>query len=56
LLNNQLIQTKLLRSTLEHTFLDAVLGDEPKDVHLLRLSNSMSAVHSLEIGLRIPSG
>jgi hypothetical protein len=39
---------------LEHRLLDAVLGDEPEDVHLLRLSDTMSSVHSLKISLWIP--
>jgi len=43
-----------LGGTLEHTLLEAVLGDEPEDVHLLRLSDTMSSVHSLKIGLWIP--
>jgi hypothetical protein len=31
------------------------LGDEPEDVDLLRLSDSMSTIHRLQIGLRVPA-
>lgn len=31
------------------------LSDEPEDVDLLGLSDSMSSVHSLKIGLRVPA-
>ena len=53
LLNVQFVQSQLLCSTLEHTLFDAVLCDEPED-YLLRLSNSMCMVHSLQIGRRVP--
>lgn len=33
--------------------LNAVFRDEPEDIHLLHLSNMMSAVHEFQIGLAI---
>ena len=51
---NQLIQTEHLGSTIEHMLLDAVLGDEPEDVHPPRQSNTMSSAHGLQISLWIP--
>jgi len=43
LLDDQLIQPQLVCSAL----LDTVLCDEAEDVHLLRLSNTMSTIHGL---------
>ena len=54
LLNDELVKMKLLRSALEHTLLDTALGNETKYIHLLRLSDSVSTVHSLQVGLWIP--
>jgi len=54
LLDDQLIQTQFLCSTLEHTLFDAVLSDEAEDINLLRLADAMSAIHCLQISLRIP--
>jgi hypothetical protein len=54
LLNDQLVQSKLLCSMLKHTLFDAVLSDELDDIYLLPLSNSMCMVHSLQVtGTRV---
>lgn len=54
LLNDKLIKTKLLRGALEHALLDTALRNEAENIHLLRLSDSVSTVHSLQVGLGIP--
>lgn len=54
LLNDKLVETKLLRSAFEHTFLDTALCNEAEHIHLLRLSDSVRAVHGLQVGLGIP--
>ena len=54
LLNDELVKTKLLRSTLKHTLLDTALRNEAEHIHLLRLTDSVSSVHSLQVGLWIP--
>ena len=54
LLDNQLVESELLSRTLQHPLLDTTLGDEPEDEYLFGLTNTMGAVHCLEIGLRIP--
>jgi len=56
LLNDQLIQAPFLGGPFEHALLDAILGDEAEDVHLLCLSNRISMIHSLQISLWIPKG
>jgi hypothetical protein len=33
-----------------------LFSDELEEVHLLRLSSAMSAIHGLQIGLQIPTG
>ena len=55
LLNDKLVKTKLLRGALEHPLLDTALCNEAEHIHLLRLSDSVSAVHSLQVGLGIPA-
>ena len=54
LLDDQLVKTKLLRRSFEHTFLDTAFRNKTEHIYLLRLSNSVSTVHSLQIGLWIP--
>ena len=54
LLNDKLIETKLLGGTLEHTLLDTTFCNEAEHVYLLCLSDSVSTVHSLQVGLGIP--
>jgi hypothetical protein len=49
--NDPLIQPQLLSGTFKHTLLDTIFGDEAEDVHLLRLSNTMSMIYRLQIGL-----
>ena len=49
LLDDQLIQTQLLGSTLQHTLLDTTLRNEAEDIDLLRLANTMCAVHRLQV-------
>ena len=44
-----------MQKPLKHTLLDAVLSDEVEDVNLLGLANAVCAIHSLQIGLRIPA-
>ena len=56
LLNDQLIQPQLLRRPLEHALLDTAFGDEPEHVDLLRLTDTVSAIHGLKVGLRVPVG
>ena len=41
LLNDELVETKLLSRSLLHTFFNAALSDEAKDDNLFRLSNSV---------------
>ena len=50
----QLVQTLLPCGALDHPLLYAVLCDEPEDPNLFHLSDSMGAVHGLQIGLRVP--
>ncbi len=54
LLDNELVEPKLLRGTLQHTFLHAAFRDEAEDVDLLRLADTMSTVHCLQVGLGVP--
>ena len=54
LLDDQLIETQLLRRPLQHLLLDGVLGDQAKDDHLLGLTDAMCAIHRLQISLWIP--
>jgi hypothetical protein len=54
LLNNELIETELLRSTLEHALLNAIFRYEPENIHLLRLSDTVRTIHRLQVGLWIP--
>jgi hypothetical protein len=37
------------RSTLQHPLLDAVHSDEPEHIHLLRLSDPVGPIRSLQI-------
>jgi hypothetical protein len=43
-----------LSSTFQNLLLDGVLRYESEDVNLLRLTDTMSTIHSLQIGLRVP--
>ena len=54
LLDNELVQPKLLRRPLQHPLLDATLRDEPEHIHLLRLPNPVRAIHRLQVSLRVP--
>ena len=54
LLDDQLIEPKLLSSTFKHTLLDATLSNEAEDINLFRLSYSVGAIHGLKVSLRIP--
>lgn len=54
LLNDKLVKTKFLRGALEHTLLDTALRNEAEHIDLLRLSDSVGTVHSLQVGLWIP--
>ena len=54
LLNDELIKPQLLCRPLQHALLNAAFRDESEDIHLLRLTNTMCAVHGLQIGLRVP--
>lgn len=54
LLNDKLVKTKLLRGALKHTFLDTTLRNEAEYIHLLRLSDAVGTVHSLQVSLWIP--
>lgn len=54
LLDDELIQPQLLSSTFQYLLLDGVFRYESEDVNLLRLTDTMSAIHSLQISLRIP--
>jgi hypothetical protein len=46
LLNDQLVQSKLLRSILEYMLLDTVLSDEPEDIYLLMMQCAGTEHHS----------
>ena len=48
------IEQPATRSALQHPLLDAVRSDEPKHIHLLRLSDPVGPIHSLQIRLWIP--
>jgi hypothetical protein len=50
LLNDQLVKSQFLGCS----FFYAVFRDEAEHVYLLRLTNTMGAVHSLKVRLRIP--
>jgi hypothetical protein len=54
LLNDHLIKLQFLRSSLQDSLFDSILSDEPEDIDLLSLTDSMSSVHGLQIGLRVP--
>lgn len=54
LLDDQLVKLELLRSPLEDTLLDGILGDETEHVDLLGLTDTVGSVHSLQVGLRVP--
>jgi hypothetical protein len=38
-----------LCSRIEHTLLNAILGDEAEEIYLPRLSDPMSAIHCLQV-------
>jgi hypothetical protein len=44
LLNDQLIQPQLLRHPFQHPLLYAALRDEPENINLLRLPNTMGPI------------
>jgi hypothetical protein len=48
------IEQPATRSALQHPLLDAVRSDEPKHIYLLRLSNPVGPIQSLQIRLWIP--
>ena len=54
LLDNELVESQLLRCTLEHALLNTALCDETEYIDLLRLADTMSTIHCLQVGLRIP--
>lgn len=56
LLDDELVEPELLCGALEHPFLHRFFRDEPENVYLLRLTNSVRAVHRLQVCLRIPVG
>jgi hypothetical protein len=53
-LDNKLIQPQLLSCALQHPFLDTPFRNEPKNIDLLGLPNTMRTIHSLQIRLRVP--
>src|SRR6266480_3076783 len=54
LLNDELVKTKFLSGTFQDLLFDCVLSDKAVNVHLLVLTDTVSAVHGLQIGLRVP--
>ena len=54
LLDNELVESQLLRRALEHTLFNTALRDETEYIDLLRLADTMSTIHCLQVGLRIP--
>jgi hypothetical protein len=53
-LDDLVVDVQLETGTSIHRFFDAFLGDEAQNTNGLRLANTMSAILSLEIGVRIP--
>jgi len=53
-LNDLLVNVELVTRTLEHAFLDRVLGDEAEDAHFVALTDAMSAILCLHIALWVP--
>ena len=54
LLDHQLIETQLLRGSLEDALLDRVVCHETVHKNLLLLADAVCSVHGLEVCLRIP--
>lgn len=54
LLDDDLVQFEFDGLSLDDLLLDSLFRDEPVDVDLLLLSNTMGSVHSLYVRLRVP--
>lgn len=54
LLYDYLVELQLDRLPLDHFLFDGILADQSVDKDLFLLTDAMSAVHRLEVGLRIP--
>ena len=50
----RLVEAELLARALEHAPLVGAVGDEPVDLHLLRLADAVAARHALHVVLRVP--
>jgi hypothetical protein len=55
LLNNELIQTQLLRCAFKHTLFHTPFRNKTVDMDLLRLSDAVRTIHRLKISLGIPT-
>ena len=53
-LDNLVIDVELVPRAREHGFLNALLRDEPQDTDDLSLTDTMSTILRLEIGMRVP--
>lgn len=53
-LDNLVVDVELIPSTSEHGFFDTLLGDESQDTHNLRLTDTVSTILGLQIGVWIP--
>ena len=53
-LDDLVIDVELVPSTREHRLFDALLRDEPQNAHDLRLTDTVSTILRLQIGVRVP--
>jgi hypothetical protein len=53
-LNDLLVDVELETGTRVHRFFDALFGDEAQNSDSFRLTDTMSSILGLEIGVRIP--